>query len=210
MTAMARLAGVALTGLILNAVVGHPAAAEMRQVGEILLSRGAVTAERTDGPVALAPGAPIYLADQIVTGPKARAKLRFSGGTVVALGAESRLNVAEYASEAGQRESSILSLLGGILRITVSPTNRPARFDLQTQTAVASARSTDFIVEARPETSAVFVIEGRVAVARPDGRDEVELDPGFGTDVAAGAAPKAPKKWGQKRVEDVLARTHVP
>jgi len=36
------------------------------------------------------------------------------------------------------------------------------------------------------------------------------LDPGDGTDVRTGDAPTVAKRWGQKRVDDVLSRTRLP
>jgi hypothetical protein len=79
-----------------------------------------------------------------------------------------------------------------------------------TRTAVASVRSTQWIVDAGADSTGVFAIEGRVTVVDRQMRGGVILDPGYGTDVRAGEPPSQPKRWGQKRVDDVTARTSLP
>src|SRR5438552_2059110 len=57
---------------------------------------------------------------------------------------------------------------------------------------------------------AVVVVHGRVEVVDRQLLGGVILDPGDGTDVRAGAPPTVAKRWGQKRVDDVLSRTRLP
>ena len=51
---------------------------------------------------------------------------------------------------------------------------------------------------------------GRVEVVDRELQGGVILDPGDGTDVRAGSAPTVAKRWGKKRVDDVLSRTRLP
>ena len=98
----------------------------------------------------------------------------------------------------------------GILRATVEGAGRQAPFDVRTRAAVASARATEWIVEAKDDSAAVFVVEGRVGVASTGPPHGVVLSAGFGTDIGLDRAPKRPKRWGEARVQDVLRRTQVP
>lgn len=178
-------------------------------VGRVVDQQGRVTVWRGGESVSLAPEAPIYRTDSIRTEPAARIKLRFLDGTIVALGSETRMVVTEYLPERTPA-SRLLDLIQGILRATVSATREGAGFDVRTRTAVASARSTDWVIESKAETSAVFVVEGRVVVKSIGAPDEVTLGPGEGTDVAAGSPPKEPAEWGRARVDEFLTRTSVP
>jgi hypothetical protein len=194
---------VAANGLLANA---RPAVAK-EPVAEVSAQRGTVTALRQGSAVLLVRGAPVFRADKIYTYKDAGVKLRFVDGTVVAAGADSRLIVAEYMGEESTA-GRVIELLQGILRATISRVRRGG-FDVRTRTAVASARSTDWMVEAKSDTSAVFVIQGEVAVTSLDAPGQVVLGQGDGTDVAVGKPPKDPVQWGQKRVDDFLARTAV-
>ena len=193
----------------LFAALGAPQVQAEDPVAKVTALTGTVTALRGGKAVLLVREAAVFRADKIFTYHDARVKLRFADGTVVAVGADSRLIVVEYLDE-GSTAQRVLDLVQGILRATVSAVRGEERFDIRTRTAVASARSTDWMVEAKADTSAVFVIEGRVAVeSRAAVAGEVVLGPGEGTDVATGQAPKAPVEWGQPRVDGFLARTTV-
>jgi hypothetical protein len=52
----------------------------------------------------------------------------------------------------------------------------------------------------------VLVLQGRVAVRRPRGGNQVVLGPGEGVDVDPGSEPLAVKRWGQPRIDALLAR----
>jgi len=79
-----------------------------------------------------------------------------------------------------------------------------------TGTAIASVRSTDWVIEAKPDDTAVFVVDGRVQVVNRGQTGGVLLYPGFGTDVRPDSPPTTPKRWGQARVDSALARTRLP
>ena len=146
-------------------ITAPPALADVDRVGEVLKQRGSVTAMRDGAIKALDVGEPVFQTDRIVTGSEARVKLRLVDGTVVAIGADSEIELTEYAIiEADNRLNAVLSLVRGIIRATVTGGDPPAPFDIRTQAAVASVRSTDWIVEAVDGKTGVFVVEGLVAV----------------------------------------------
>ena len=77
-------------------------------------------------------------------------------------------------------------------------------FAVQTEDAVASARSTEWTVEILPTSTAVLGIEGAVEVTGRRTGASVTLNPGQGTDVAPSASPTTPVTWGPPRVERTL------
>lgn len=196
-----RAIGVCLLAMCL---AGTKAVAEdTAPVGEVTALTGAAVVLRADGPAALFRGAPVRRADTVRTLAGTRLQISFEDGSHLVLGADSKVTVARYApSGDGQ---GLLELLRGIVRVVLEKADPWQSFEVETRTAVASARSTQWIVDLTAEGTAVFVVDGTVAV-RGAGR-EIVLRPGFGTDVPPGMPPGDPKQWGQGRVDDVVART---
>jgi hypothetical protein len=79
------------------------------------------------------------------------------------------------------------------------------RFKVVTPQAVAAVRGTKWAVDAADAKTSVFVVEGRVSVARRAGRDRVVLGQGEGVDVE-GSGPLVVKRWPPARVAALLAR----
>ena len=71
-------------------------------------------------------------------------------------------------------------------------------------------RSTEWVVEAGPATTGIFAVSGQVTVTGRDTGGQTTLGEGEGSDVAAGNDPSPAKRWGQKRIDSVLARTSLP
>lgn len=86
------------------------------------------------------------------------------------------------------------------------PSGARGGFQIRTPHAIASVRGTVWTVDVAPRTSSVFVVQGRVRVARTSGRASVVLDPGEGVDVDASPGPLEVKRWPPPRVRALLAR----
>jgi hypothetical protein len=193
--------------------VAVPAARAQAPVGTIVQQRGPCTVLREATSAALTVGAPVFPTDRIVTGPEARIKVQFADGTVVSVGSDSVVAIVDYVvAPERTRLKATLSLVLGVLRAVLPAGAAAGSFDVEGRTAVASARSTDFVVDTRPDHTAVFVAAGRVGVAGKTAgpANTVVLEPGFGTDVPAGSPPSPPIRWGQRRMDDAIARTTVP
>jgi len=186
---------------ILVTMVAMPALAA--EAGHVLRLVGDVVIERASGTTSLGIGQPIATGDRIKTGEDARVEIELEGGVRLVLGPESRLVVPEQAS----RAISVVDLLMGIVRATL-PEEGVGGFMIRGRTAVASVRSTEWIVETDDTSTAVFSISGEVQVIGTGG--SVILMPGQGTDVDAGSAPTEPKEWGAERRNDVVVRTQFP
>jgi hypothetical protein len=196
------LAAIAWGGVARRLAAQEPA-------GQVIRTQGHVIKTSASGEAPLAAGASVAVGDTVVTGEGAKLDLRFSDGSLLTVGPSSRVEIARYAPEAtGGQGEALLSLLSGIIKLIVNDGARWSRFAVETETAVASVRGTEWLVDAAKGTSAVFVLRGSVEVAGRGTEDgSVTLGPGQGTDVAAGAAPTPPKLWGAKRRFAALVRT---
>ena len=79
------------------------------------------------------------------------------------------------------------------------------RFEVMTPQAIAAVRGTKWAVDTTEGKSSVFVVNGRVSVARRAGANRVALGPGEGVDVEATGALTV-KRWAPARVAALLAR----
>lgn len=209
-----RLAAGVVTAWLIAAVaspvspVSPAASAEPEAaVGHVVRQQGPVTAVRQAVARPLHLGAAVYLGDRIVTAAAAKAEIEFRDGSTLAVGAESDVEIVAFAPEDGTRGR--LTLLIGIIRTSLSDLWRGG-FEVWTQAAIASVRSTEWVTEAQADRSSVFVVAGVVEVTGTAEGTRVTLSEAEGTDVEVGGAPSPPKRWGSGRVEDVLARTRLP
>lgn len=196
--------------LVLLAVMAQPWAQEVPAVGHVSRFTGEVSVLRGADRLAPSTGTLLYEGDAIATGPHGRAEIAIGDGSTVTVGAGTTVSVVSFAAAEAGPGRAFLDLIEGILRIALSGERPWHSFDVRSATAVASVRSTHWIVDATRVKTGVLVVEGDVAVSSRAGAGEVTLSAGQGTDVLLGRAPTAPKAWGQARVDDVLARTRMP
>ena len=199
--------------LLLAALVAFtpPAAAQgPARIGTVVQQLGTVTVLRGSEPAVLRIGAPVFQGDRVITGSMSRIRIELTDRSVLAIGSDTDVALTEQVSDGeGNPISNLISMLYGIVRATVLRVGPRQAFDIETQSAIASARSTDWLVEAGPDASAVFVVDGEVSVtARAGG--SVLLTPGLGTDVIGSAPPTAPTPWAPARRDAALARTQLP
>jgi hypothetical protein len=157
----------------------------------------------------LVTGTTVRAEDRIVTEPEARVEIAFRDGDYAVLGGGSALVVRYFRSTASGAREGLMELLRGIVRMALHPGPDTA-VEISTRTAIASVRSTEWVVEAKAQTTGVFAVSGEVGVTSRDTGARSVLSEGEGSDVAAGSDPTPVKRWGQKRVEDVLSRTRRP
>jgi hypothetical protein len=202
MRALLALAVVAL----LFAAEPARAQADGEAVGTVTGLTGPASAWSGGAPRALTLGDAVNRGETLRTLDGAKLAVRFSDGSVLTLGAESQAAVNAFAPERG---NAAIRLVRGILRLVIDPARRWQSFEVETQSAVAAARSTEWVVAFDAQrATAVFVVSGRVEVRAQDA--SVALAAGDGTDVPEGAPPGEVKQWGQARVDRVLAATTLP
>jgi ferric-dicitrate binding protein FerR (iron transport regulator) len=203
----------AITVAFATSLGGAPASSEgsaadpaVDRIGHVGALTGPATVVRDGRPSALHIDAAIYATDRVRTFDRAKLKILFEDGSRLVLGANSVVEIARYAPADDGR--GLVGLIQGAIRVLLDRAGAWREFDVETAHAVASARSTEWVVVLSPDGTAVFVVGGRVAVAAQGRR--VTLGPGQGTDVPPGAPPQPVATWGQARVDDVLARTTLP
>lgn len=197
----------AATGLVAAIFLLNTAPAAAQPIGQVVKLEGAVVAERGARSVALHVGAAVFRQDTIATQSGSRLKIEFKNGSLLAIGEESRVALTKYTPVlAGGRLLVAVRLLFGIVRSTL-PKGRLNSFEIHTRAAIASVRSTDWLVERTGERTSVLAIEGRVQVeALPFGRWNVAVDPGLGVDFRDGDAAPQPGRWPADRVARALER----
>lgn len=196
----------AVIALLLCTWLGVASAADV-VVGSIVAARGDVFADTGSGaPQPLMVNAPVRLGDTIVTG-RGKAKVALSDGSIVSIGENTRVQVSHFTSPDANPVVR-LNLFTGVLRPLVSRTTSTGSFEVETQTAIAAVRGTEWLMEATADNTAVALLRGRVAVSKRDDRraSVVLRSPGQGTDVPRGAPPKLPAPWGRQRLADLLVR----
>ena len=197
-------------------VVGRPATAQDATVGTVTRVAGTpmVSTGGTSTGSRATVGMTVREGDRIATGAGGRLEIIGPDGTTITIGEQTTLVVSRFlAPTGGRRGNGLLDMLEGIVRILL-PSSWD-RFDVNTGTAVASVRSTEWLVDATADTTGVFVFDGRVQVRgqlRTRGMmvDGVAVSPGFGTDVAANSIPSQPRRWAQPRIDAALARLALP
>jgi ferric-dicitrate binding protein FerR (iron transport regulator) len=198
---------VVLALLVLLAIDEAAAAEPTSPVGQVEQFIGAAWLERSDDRM-LAVGEPIFLDDRLVTGADGRVRIAFADGSKLAVGSASEVIIRDYATDpTGTRLSALLLLLTGIVRTTVSA---PAGdFHIGSRAAVAAVRSTELLMQADLNSSAVFVAVGTVEVQSVEGDFRALLGAGDGIDITIGKPFEAPRRWGEARIANFLARTAI-
>jgi hypothetical protein len=184
-------------------LAAQPAAAEQRTC-EVAEVAGDATVTHDGSLAAVAVGADLASSDVLQTGSSGRIDVACSDGTRVTLGPDTQINLGSLVGEQDQNGSIGMSLHRGIARF-LAPVRTWGTFNVFGPVAVASVRSTEWIMETPKQGTNVFVLDGVVAVQSKRG-DNVHLQPTYGVDVAADGTMGEPKKWGAKRVTDVLTR----
>ena len=193
------------------AATAEPAGAE--PVGEVQTVVGTAELVRAGTTTSVRDGMGVEPGDELRTGEAGRLRVRFIDGSFATLGSLAAMTVERFEQPGGTgTRDAALAIAGGFVRAVAEKLVGASRFEVRTPTAVAAARSTEWIVEVTREGTAVVAMSGRVSV-RPTGPgpgEPVELDPGQGTDVAPGAAPQPAKPWGEARMARAMAATKMP
>jgi len=112
-------------------------------------------------------GLPAYTGNIVRTKNRSRAQLRFIDNSLLNLGSNYHVEIRQYAFDAEKkiRSSVIRSLRGTVRAIVAKMPGEKNNFRIETPTAVASVRGTDFAVTIEADGSTtVVVFEGAVLV----------------------------------------------
>lgn len=212
------LVGLLLSVLVVMTLASSAIAAE--QAGTAEQVSGLVRVERGDSSAFLRQGEPVHVGDRIRTGANATVRILFVDDSTISLSRNSHLEVTEYLFDPEQGRRSALSLWMGRARATVSRFAGDSDIRVNTPTAVAGVRGTDFVIEVAPAgdeypdagpeespelySTEVVVISGTVAVSSLLAElGEVLLSAGTGTSVGSGAPPTPPRQLAPAELQQI-------
>lgn len=143
--------------------------------------------------------------DLIRTGTGGTVRIAFADGSAATLASASLLRLDALDPKEG-RPRTLLRLLGGQVRASVHPGG--GRFEVETPTAVASARGTEMIVTYSVDTAETEVVctKGSVEVVGVLGvlGKPVVLDTGMMTTVRKGAFPSTPAPVSAEKLSSMM------
>jgi hypothetical protein len=194
----------AVVGVRGTSAAEPPAGAVLALVGQCFV---AAAGRRT----ALRPGDAVHVGDILEVLAGAKLKLRMNDGSIIALASGSRLKIADYRIDTdGKRRNATLSLGQGLLRAVVSLFGGVPHFEVDTATGVAAVRSTDWFIEARPGSTQVGVLSGRVSLKSVATGQSIVIPARWGARVEAGRDPVPARVWSEAEFADFIARTSPP
>jgi hypothetical protein len=187
------------------------AASAPAQAGEVLALFGQCFVETAGRRNPLKPGDPVHAGDTLDVAAGAKLKLRMNDGSVIAVASGSRVTIAEYrVGDNGESRKATLSLGQGLLRAVVSRLTGPPHFEVETATGVAAVRSTDWFIEAKPGSTQVGVLDGRVSLKSVATGQEIVIPARWGARVEAGRDPVPARVWTEAEFADFIQRTNLP
>lgn len=142
----------------------------------------------------LAPGAAILEGQRIGTGPDGTAEIAFQSGVTLILRPKTEITAASVRDQGALSYwNRFLLRAGKAMAIIKKATGRENRFRIETPSAIAAARGTEFRSGFDTDGVSRFeVLDGTVAVEA--GGKTVSAGPGEGAIVEKGGAPSAPKR----------------
>jgi FecR protein len=173
-------------------------------VGTLQIQRGGTWQEA-------AIGAPVFPGDRLRTGTNDRAKVVFADDSVLDLAPGTELSITNQVFNPGRRGfRSLLRLFQGKVRAWVSAHyHEPhARYEVETPTAIAGVRGTEFIVVYTVDTELSEIVgiadevevSGKLTVIGPS----VRVGPHFYTQVEKGRFPTPPVHLDAARFRQFL------
>ncbi|NND81550.1 MAG: FecR domain-containing protein [Gammaproteobacteria bacterium] len=123
--------------------------AGLTAIGEVVMTKGVVTARSGQRALtALAKGSPVYLKDIIETASRSFTVIKFSDGGKVTLRPDTRFDLNEYDTTAGQEKESFALLKGGLRAVTgaIGKAN-PEQVKYTARNTTIGIRGTTFVVK---------------------------------------------------------------
>ena len=178
-------------------------------IGEVAEIAGSAAVIRAQEILVLSQGDALFASDIVRTHADGRLLIRCRDGLRILVGSGTEVALRSYLADDGaNRLRATIGLLRGIVRLIGAQRLRQPSIEVDTRTAVASVRSTDWLVESTPRGTGVLTLEGAVEVRGLAG-GRVLVREGHGTDVPSGGQPTLPARWGETRRRDAIARTSL-
>jgi ferric-dicitrate binding protein FerR (iron transport regulator) len=141
---------------------------------------------------------------KVTTGFETRVRIVCDDGAIVSIGSGTEVNLENLVGAADSQRSVAIQLIEGIIGLVV-PQRNWRRFEVRTPVAIASVRSTEWLIEwRRGGSAAIFVRMGEVAV-RSARSERFILGMGEGITISAAGAAGDVKQWGAARIAESTA-----
>ena len=147
--------------------------------------------------------------DIVTTRQNGRLRIVLADGSLLDIGTGSTLKIVRHEPQPRRTQ---VELTSGHMRVRVAKLTQPgSSWTVQTPTALTEVAGTDFIVEAQPNATTVFCIEGLTSVRNidPAVTGHVILYAGRFTTVARGAAPSDPQVGTNPVMQSQIDQTNV-
>jgi hypothetical protein len=201
---------IAVIVAVLTVTALREAAAAEPRAGEVLALFGQCFIETSGRRTSLKPGDAVHVGDTLEVATGAKLKLLMNDGSVIAVASGSRLIIADYrVGDGGESRDARFSLGEGLLRAVVPALKGVPHFEVDTATGVAAVRSTDWFIEARPGSTQVGVLDGRVSLKSVATGREIVIPARWGARVEAGRDPVPARVWTEAEFADFIGRTNL-
>ncbi|HKI50209.1 MAG TPA: FecR family protein, partial [Desulfobacteria bacterium] len=168
-------------------------------IGEIKTIKGSATVSRQgiSKPLKATQGMPLFLHDQLKSGPGARLRLLFKDGSYMTMGEKANLHLDQFEFDAKKQERNAeFRVVVGKFKVFAKDLMKFKKRDFQvkTPTAVIGVRGTVYMVwVVDGNITQVVCFQGMLEVANQfDPSQYVNLTNGFSTDVIKNLGPSVP------------------
>ncbi|GIX42038.1 MAG: hypothetical protein KatS3mg129_1771 [Leptospiraceae bacterium] len=116
--------------------------------------------------------------DIIKTEKDAYVNLQLSNGVLIRVGGNTQITLNKIVRKDNNEEFGIQLSQGEVLSKVEKDKKKKIKLDIQSPTAIASVRGTEFFVEAEKDSSTIAVNEGKVEVSSIDGSQKQTVEAG--------------------------------
>jgi hypothetical protein len=195
---------------IFTAASAGPASAAGAHAGDVVAMGGQCFVAAAGARTPLKVGDPVHVGDSVEVPAGAKLKLRLDDGSIVSAAPNSQLTIQSFTVGGADKRDVHIALNTGLLRAVVAAVGEPQHFEVDTATGVAAVRSTDWFVEAKPDSTQVGVLDGAVSLTSATTGKGVRIPARWGARVEAGRDPVPARVWTAAEFDAVIARTDVP
>ncbi len=116
--------------------------------------------------------------DVIKTEKDSYVNLQLSNGVIVRIGENSQITLNQLLRRDNIEEYNLLLSQGEVLSKVEKDKKKQIKLEIQSPTAIASVRGTEFLVESNPNSTTIAVNEGKVEVSSIDGSQKQTIEAG--------------------------------
>ena len=193
--------------VLLLLCLAAPAIAAPDPVATVVAVRGMVVAKNTSGVGrTLAIKGPIFQDDVLKTDASGQLQIMFTDNSIISLGRESEMKIAEYRWQAGQKDGALKTqvkegtfrVMGGALA-----KDAPQNFKTETPTATIGIRGSMYAFTSTQDTLSVVFQGGKgIEIFNDFGKISITV-PGFGTQVVLNKPPEKPHRFTEQELKNL-------